>query len=92
VFIALLLSRRLGRARRDYEQAITLNRQVNGGWTAAFSMLDLGRLCSVEGVREESSALATSRGDRVALRYAQAVLAERDLAWISAPYHAQLSP
>jgi len=73
-------------ARRDFEQVVTLNREVGAVWSSAYPLLDLGRLCHAEGedteaVRylEESIALAERSHDLQALRQAHDVLAQRDL-------------
>ncbi len=73
-------------ARRDFEQAVTLNREVGAVWSSAYPLLDLGRLCHAEGedteavrLLEESITLAERSRDLQALRQAHDVLAERDL-------------
>jgi tetratricopeptide (TPR) repeat protein len=73
-------------AHADYAQALTLSRQVGDSWAAPFPLHDLGRLCLAEGTwteaatyLEESCALATRSGNLVPLRWAQLVLAERDV-------------
>jgi transcriptional regulator with XRE-family HTH domain/tetratricopeptide (TPR) repeat protein len=84
--MSAFLSGAWAQARADYEQALALSRQVGDSWASPFPLHDLGRLCLAqvawaEAVAnlEESSALATSSGNLVPFRWAQLVLAERDV-------------
>jgi tetratricopeptide (TPR) repeat protein/transcriptional regulator with XRE-family HTH domain len=73
-------------ARDDYESSVALNHEVGGSWISPYLLLNLGRLCWAEGAWEEavrlldeSCGLATASGNFDALRWAQGVLAERDI-------------
>jgi tetratricopeptide (TPR) repeat protein len=73
-------------ARADYTSALALDREVGTSWISAYLLLNLGRLCWAEGaweeaaqLLEESCSVSARSGNLDPLRWAQAVLAERDV-------------
>lgn len=73
-------------ARRNYERAMTVVRELGASWVAPYPLLAFGQLNLAEGHDEVAASLldealtGAERGhDLQALRCAQAVLAERDL-------------
>jgi tetratricopeptide (TPR) repeat protein len=95
LLIALLTTRRgmsafymgaWGAARRDYEQAVAICREVGPFWGSVYPFLDLGRLCLAEGAWSEASLhleecerLLRSSADFNARMEVATVLAERDI-------------
>jgi predicted ATPase len=85
------LSGEWGVARRDFEQAITMGREVGPFWGSVFGPLGLAALCLAEGAQAEAeqhleecerllhAGLAANAGLRIVGQRVSCVLAERDL-------------
>lgn len=75
-----------GAARQDYERAVAITQAIGAFWARLYPLLDLGRLCLVEGREgqaeeclEECEWLAQASTDTTAQGEVARVLAERDL-------------
>lgn len=73
-------------ARRCYERAVEIVREMDATWVASYPLAGLGYLNLVEGSEDTARALlrealthATSHEDKQARRHVQRILAERDL-------------